>query len=57
MKISVIIPVYNVEPYVRQCLESVIMQDNGGAAIECILVDDCGKDRSMEIVRQIVADY
>lgn len=41
----------------RQCLESVIMQDNGGAAIECILVDDCGKDRSMEIVRQIVADY
>lgn len=57
MKISVIIPVYNVEQYVRQCLESVIMQDNGGAAIECILVDDCGKDRSMEIVRQIVADY
>ena len=57
MKISVIIPVYNVEQYVRQCLESVIMQDNGGAAIECILVDDCDKDRSMEIVRQIVADY
>ena len=57
MKISVIIPVYNVEQYVRRCLESVIMQDNGGADIECILVDDCGKDRSMEIVRQIVADY
>ena len=57
MKISVIIPVYNVELYVRQCLESVIMQDNGGADMECVLVDDCGKDRSMEIVRQIVADY
>ena len=56
-QLSVIIPVYNVEPYVRRCLESVIMQDNGGAAIECILVDDCGQDRSLEIVRQIVADY
>ena len=57
MKISVIIPVYNVELYVRRCLESVIMQDNGGTDLECILVDDCGQDRSMEIVRQMVADY
>ena len=57
MKISVIIPVYMVELYVRKCIESILNQENCGAAIECIVVDDCGQDRSMEIVRQMVADY
>ena len=55
--ISIIIPIYNVELYVRQCLESVMAQDIVEVDIECILVDDCGQDKSMEIVRQMVENY
>ena len=57
MTLSVIIPVYQVEPYVRRCLESVMSQRQADADIECLIVDDCGEDRSMEIVRQTIADY
>ncbi len=50
-KISVIVPVYNVEKYISTCLESLLkqtMQD-----IEIICVDDCGTDESMRIVEKI----
>lgn len=57
MKISIIIPVYNVEPYVQRCLESVMAQDRAEADMECIVVDDCGSDRSMDIVRETIAAY
>ena len=36
--LSVIIPVYNVEKYLRKCVDSVLAQDI--AAMEVILVDD-----------------
>ena len=55
-KISIIIPVYNVEPYITECLQSVIRQTYQGP-MECIVVDDCGTDKSMEIVEQLVANY
>lgn len=42
--ISIIIPVYNVENYLRQCLQSVIEQTF--TDWECIIVDDGSKDRS-----------
>lgn len=45
--ISVIIPVYNVAPYLDQCLESVINQTYNDW--ECILIDDGSKDNSGEI--------
>lgn len=57
MKISVIIPIYNVESYVKRCLESVLAQENSGIEIECVIVDDCGNDNSMSIVRHIAAEY
>ena len=57
VSISVIIPIYNVEQYVRRCIESVIVQEHSEANIECIIVDDCTPDKSMDIVRQIVSDY
>ena len=50
IKISVIIPVYNVENYIKKCLDSVINQTLSD--IEIICVDDCGSDTSMEIVSQ-----
>lgn len=57
VSISIIIPIYNVEPYVQRCLKSVISQETGQAEIECLIVDDCGQDRSMEIVCQFIAGY
>lgn len=55
--ISVIIPVYNVEPYVEACLRSVLSQEHPDLALECIIVDDCGSDKSMDIVHNVLADY
>lgn len=43
-KLSVIVPVYNVEKYLRQCIDSLLTQTMND--IEIILVDDGSKDRS-----------
>lgn len=55
--ISIIIPVYNVEQYIHRCLESIIEQSIENVRIECILVDDCSPDKSMDIVQKIADDY
>ena len=54
--VSIIIPVYNVEPYVEACIKSVMCQTYIGS-IECIVVDDCGTDNSMIIVQKMIAYY
>ena len=49
-KISILVPVYNVEKYISQCLDSLIAQTCPD--IEILCVDDCGTDNSMHIVEQ-----
>lgn len=49
-KISIILPVYNVEPYVGKCLESVLAQTHEN--LEVICVDDGSTDRSGQICRE-----
>ena len=44
MKISVIVPVYNVEQYVGECIESILNQSFYD--IELILINDGSKDNS-----------
>ena len=48
MKISVIVPVYNLEKYIRQCLESVLNQTYRD--LEILAVNDGSKDSSKEIL-------
>ncbi|MCM1244847.1 MAG: bifunctional glycosyltransferase family 2 protein/CDP-glycerol:glycerophosphate glycerophosphotransferase [Roseburia sp.] len=49
-KISVIIPAYNVEGYIRRCLDSLVNQTYEN--IEIIVVNDGSTDRTAEIVRE-----
>ncbi len=53
--VSVIIPVYKVEPYVARCARSLFEQTLED--IEFIFVDDCSPDRSVEIIKEVLADY
>ena len=50
IKVSVIIPVYNVEKYLKQCLDSVVNQTLKD--IEIICVNDGSKDKSREIIEE-----
>lgn len=56
MNISVIVPVYNVEPYIERCLRS-IMSQTFTDGVECILVNDCTPDKSMEIAERLIEEY
>ncbi|MFL8712009.1 CDP-glycerol glycerophosphotransferase family protein [Clostridioides sp. GD02377] len=56
-KISVIIPVYNVEDYIQECLDSIINQTLGIDNIEVIIVNDCSTDKSLEIVYEYAKKY
>lgn len=52
--VSVVVPIYNVEPYVEQCLRSIMYQTYEN--LEIICVDDCGQDNSMDIVKTLVKE-
>lgn len=54
--VSIIVPVYNVEEFITQCVKSVISQTFCGT-MECIIVDDCSPDRSCDIVSDILSSY
>lgn len=55
IKYSVIVPVYNVENDIEQCLESVLKCKRDD--FELILVDDCSKDKSLDICEEYSEKY
>lgn len=55
MKVSIIIPIYNVSDYIERCLTSVMVQTYKD--IECILVDDCTPDDSIEKCQRMISEY
>lgn len=54
MQVSVIIPVYNAEKYVRQAVESAIAQPETG---EVILVEDGSPDHAIQVCRELEKEY
>ena len=53
--LSVIIPVYNVRPYIEKCFESVLSQDYKN--LEVIVVDDGSTDGSEEIIEKYITRH
>ena len=53
IKVSIIIPVYNVEPYIQVCLQSVESQTYKN--VEVIFVDDCGTDDSVLLIADFIS--
>jgi len=49
--LSILIPVYNVQNYLEECVESVMCQ--GGGAVEVILLDDCSTDGSFALMKSL----
>ena len=54
-KLSVIVPVYNAEPYIERCARSLFGQSLDD--IEFIFIDDCSLDASMDILLRVLDDY
>ena len=57
IKLSIIVPVYNVEKYIRPCFESIFNQGLKDDEYEVIIVNDGTKDRSMEMITDIVSQH
>jgi teichuronic acid biosynthesis glycosyltransferase TuaG len=53
--VSVIIPVYNAEKYIGKTLESALNQTYRN--VEIVLVDDCSKDNSRQVIESYTAKY
>lgn len=56
LKVSVIIPVYNVEVYFEKCIRSLFGQTLC-EGIEFIFVNDCTPDNSMEVLNRVLKEY
>lgn len=56
IKISVVIPIYGVEPYIERCARSLFGQTLT-EGIEFIFVDDASPDRSVEILERVLSEY
>ena len=54
MKLSIIIPVYNVEKYVKKCIESCMKQNINSSEYEIIVVNDGSKDNSLNIIKELM---
>ena len=51
IKVSIIIPIYNVEKYLRRCLDSIVNQTLKD--IECLLINDGSPDQSQKIIDEL----
>ena len=57
MFLSIIIPIWNDEKYLEECLDSCLEQDISKDDYEIICVDDGSTDRTPEILRDYAARY
>ena len=54
-KVSIIVPVYNVEKYIEKCAISLLEQSFDD--IQYVFIDDCGSDNSIYCLRKVIDNY
>lgn len=57
MILSIIIPVYNVEPFVEKCIRSCEAQDVSKDDYEIVVVNDGSKDNSLDVVNRVANEF
>ena len=57
MKLSIIVPVFNVEDYIRTCLESILSQGLSDDCFEIIIINDGTLDKSMVVIADIIETH
>lgn len=57
MKLSIIIPMYNCEQYIADCLDSILKSDLPKGDYEVIIVNDGSKDKGPEIAQDYVSKH
>lgn len=55
LKVSILVPIYNVEKYVGRCVDSIFKQTYTN--MEYVFVNDCTPDKSMEVVNNYIEKY
>lgn len=56
IKYSIIVPVYNVEKYIYQCINSICNQNFDNSNFETIIVNDGTKDNSIAIIKDLIKE-
>lgn len=56
-KFSIVVPCFNEEKTLRKCIEKVLEIEDETLSLELIIVDDCSKDRSLIIARELEDEY
>ena len=54
-KVSVIVPIYNVERFVQKCTRSLLNQTL--ADVEFIFIDDATPDKSLQVIEKTILEY
>lgn len=57
VSVSIIIPIYNEENYIRSCIESVVNQDYPKDDMELLLIDGNSGDKTVEIIESMIGDF
>ena len=54
-KVSILVPVYGVQSYIERCARSLFAQTYSN--LEFVFVDDASPDKSVEVLKRVIADY
>lgn len=57
LKLTFILPCYNVAPYFGRCIESIEHQDIPQTEYEVVCVDDCSTDNTVQVIREYQQQY